>query len=108
MNKECGDKDAIWKYEMPISQDIITEIKIRRLKLLGYDIVMENTSKPKMIIKTKPEGRHQIGRPKLSWSDDAEIHKETLGKKRFRLKAQNRQKRTVILKDAKVKVKLSL
>jgi hypothetical protein len=54
MTKECGVKEAIWKYKMPISR-YITEIKIRRSKLLGRDIVMENTSIPKMIIKTKPE-----------------------------------------------------
>jgi hypothetical protein len=65
MNKGCGEKEAIWKYKIPLSQDIIIEIKIRRLKLLGHDIIMENTSIPKIIIKTKPEGRRRVGRPKL-------------------------------------------
>jgi hypothetical protein len=62
---------------------------------------MEDTRIPKMIFNTKPEGRHGVGRPKLRWLDDV----ETLGIKRWRLKARDRKEWMVILREAKAKLK---
>jgi hypothetical protein len=61
------------------SPDILTEVKIRRLEWLGHVIRMEDTSMPKMIFNTKPEGRRGVGRPKLRWLDDVEADIKTLG-----------------------------
>jgi hypothetical protein len=55
-----------------MSPDIVIEIKIIRLEWLGYIIKMEDTSIPKMIVNTKLEGTHGVGRPKLRWLDDIE------------------------------------
>jgi hypothetical protein len=56
-----------------------------------------------MIFNTKPEGRRGIGRTR--WLDDVEADMKTLGIKRWRLKAQDRKGWTVILREAKAKLK---
>jgi hypothetical protein len=91
MNKDCGEIEAIWEHKMRMPQAVITEIKIRRLQWLGYVIIMGNTSIPKTIFNTKPEGRRRVGRPKSRWLDDIEIDTETLGIKIRRLRAQDRK-----------------
>jgi hypothetical protein len=83
------------------SPDIVTEIKIRNLEWLG----MDNTHIPKIILNTKLEGRHGIGRHKLRWLDDVDAHIKTLGTKRWRLKSQDSKEWTVILREAKAKLK---
>jgi hypothetical protein len=42
------------------SPDIVTEIKVRRLKWLGHVIRMEDAHLPKMVFNAKPEGRHGV------------------------------------------------
>jgi transcription termination factor 2 len=83
----------------------VTEIKIRRLEWLGHVIRMKDSRMPKMILHTKLEGRHRVGRPKLRWLDDVEADIKTLGIKRCRLKAQDRREWMVILREAKAKLK---
>jgi hypothetical protein len=60
------------------SPDIVTEIKIRRLEWLGHVIRMKDFCIPKMILSTKLEGIHTVGRPKLRWLDDVEADIKTL------------------------------
>jgi hypothetical protein len=66
---------------------------------------MEDTHIPKMTLNTKPEGKREVGRPKLGWLDDVEAHIRTLGIKRWRLKARDRTKWMVIVSEGKVKLK---
>jgi hypothetical protein len=66
-----GEKDLtenIWS-KMP---DIVTEIKVRRLEWLGHIIRMDGARMAKKVFVSKPEGRRDIGRPKLRWLDDVE------------------------------------
>jgi hypothetical protein len=65
---------------------------------------MEDTRIPKMIFNTKPEGKCGVGRPKLRRLDDVEADVETLGIKRWRLKAEVRKEWTIILRQAKAKL----
>jgi hypothetical protein len=53
------------------SPDIVTEIKVRRLEWLGH-IRMDGARMAKKVFVSKPEGRRNIGRPKLRWLDDVE------------------------------------
>jgi hypothetical protein len=53
---------------------------------------------------SKPEGRRDIGRPKLRWVDDVEDDIKALGIRRWRIKAQDRNKRTAIKREAEVKL----
>jgi hypothetical protein len=56
-------------------------------------------------VNTKPEGGCGVGRLKLRWLDDIETDIKTLGMKIWRLKAQDRTEWTVILREAKGKLK---
>jgi hypothetical protein len=51
---------------------------------------------------SKPEGRRDIGRPKLRWLDD-DI--KALGIRRWRIQAQDINEWTAIKREAKVKLK---
>jgi hypothetical protein len=88
------------------SPDIVTEIKVRRLEWLGHVVRMQDTRLPKMVLNAKPEGRREVGRPRLRWVDDVEADiKKALGVKRWRIKAQDRKERSAILREAKAKLK---
>jgi hypothetical protein len=39
---------------------------------------MEYTGIPKIIFKTKPNCRHEVGRPKMRWLDDKKADIKTL------------------------------
>jgi hypothetical protein len=87
------------------SPDIVTEIKVRRLEWLGHIIRMDGARMAKKMFVTKPEGRRDIGRPKLRWLDDVEDDIKALGIRRWRIKAQDRNEWTAINREAKVKLK---
>jgi hypothetical protein len=84
------------------SPDIVTEIKVRKLEWLGHVIRMEDSSLPKMVLDAKPEGRREVGRPRLRWLDDVKADIKVLGIKRWRIKAQDRKVWSAILRNAKV------
>jgi hypothetical protein len=43
-----------------------------------------------MVFNAKPEGRREVGRPRLRWLDD-EADIKALGVKRWRIRAQDRK-----------------
>jgi hypothetical protein len=59
----------------------------------------------KKVFVSKPEGRRDIGRPKLRWLDEVEDDIKALGIRRWRIKAQDRNEWTAIKRKAKVKLK---
>jgi hypothetical protein len=87
------------------SPDVVTEIKVRRLEWLGHIIRMDGDRMAKKVFISKPEGRRDIGRRKLRWLDDVENDIKALGKRRWRIKAQDRNEWTAIKREAKVKLK---
>jgi hypothetical protein len=87
------------------SPDIVTEIKVRRLEWLGHIIRMDGARMAKKEFVSNPEGRRDIGRPKLRWLDDVEDDMKALGFRRWRIKAQDRNEWTAIKREAKVKLK---
>jgi hypothetical protein len=52
------------------SPDIATGTKVRRLEWLGPVVRMEDSCLPEMVFNAKPEGRREVGRPRLRWLDD--------------------------------------
>jgi hypothetical protein len=60
------------------SPDIVTEIKVRKLEWLGHIITMDGARMAKKVFVSKPEGRHDIGRPKLRWLDDVKMIQKPL------------------------------
>jgi hypothetical protein len=85
------------------SPDIVTEIKVRRLEWLGHIIRMDGASMATRVFVSKPEGRRDIGRPKLRWLDDVEDDIKAVGIRRWRIKSQDRNEWTAIKREAKVK-----
>jgi hypothetical protein len=63
---------------------------------------MDGARMAKKVFVSKPEGRRDIGRPKLRWLDDVE---EALGIRRWRIKAQDKNEWTAIKREAKFKLK---
>jgi hypothetical protein len=87
------------------SPDIVTAIKVRKLEWLGHIIRMDGARMAKKVFVSKPEGRRDIGRPKLRCLDDVEDDIKALGIRRWRIKAQDRNEWTAIKREAKVKLK---
>jgi hypothetical protein len=96
------NEELITKYK---SQDIITVIKIRRLKWLGHIIRMDETRSVKKNFEGKLEGRRGRIRPRLRWINDMEDDLRKLGVKRWRTKALDRVEWTSIIREAKAKLK---
>jgi hypothetical protein len=65
---------------------------------------MDGARMAKKVLVSKPEGRRDIGRPKLRWLDDEDDIK-ALGIRRWRIKAPDRNEWTAIKREAKVKLK---
>lgn len=56
-----------------------------------------------MILNTKPEGKHRVGRPKLRWLDDVDGDIKTVYIK-YGLKTRDGKKLTVIPREAEAKL----
>ena len=56
-------------YTLYKKNDIVTYIKINRLKWAGHVIGMEEQSATGRVLVAVVEGRRQRGRPKLRWED---------------------------------------
>jgi hypothetical protein len=59
----------------------------------------------KKVFVSKPEGGCDIRRPKFRWLDDAEDDIKSLGIRRWKIKAQDRNEWTAIKREAKLKLK---
>jgi transcription termination factor 2 len=94
--------ELITKYK---SQDIVTVIKIRRLKWLGHVIRMNETRSVKKIFERKLEGRRGKGRPRLRWINDVEGDLRKLGMKQWRTNALDREEWASIIREAEAKLK---
>jgi hypothetical protein len=56
-------------YTLYKESDIVTYIKMNRLKWAGHVIRMEEQSPTRRVLIAVVEGRRQRGRPKLRWED---------------------------------------
>jgi hypothetical protein len=75
------------------------------LEWLGHIIRINGAGMAKKVFVSKPEGRRDIGGPKLIWLDDVEDDIKALGIRRWRIKAQDRNGWTAIKRETKVKLK---
>lgn len=56
-------------YELYNSPDIVTDIKVGRLRWAGHIQRMKANEMVRKIMESKPEGRRKMGRPNLRWMD---------------------------------------
>ena len=67
-------------------QDLVGDIKRRRLEWVGYVWRMERDRAIKRILEDKPEGRRKVGSQRLRWLDGVEEDLRQLKVKRSRQK----------------------
>jgi hypothetical protein len=84
--------------------NIVTTIKVRRLKWAGHVVRMSDDRTVKRVFVGKPDGRRKAGRPKLRWLDCTENDLKSTAVKRWRKKAEDRSVWTSILKEALVEL----
>jgi hypothetical protein len=70
--------------------DLVTAIRISRLRWAGHIVRMEDNVPCKEITLDKPEGRRRLGRPNLRWMDGVMRDAERLGVGNRRSKAKDR------------------
>ena len=80
--------------------DIVTYIKINRLKWAGRVIRMEEQSPTRRVLVAVVEGRRQRGRPKLRWKDGVTEKARKLGERNWKNAARNRDSWQKLLKKA--------
>jgi hypothetical protein len=70
--------------------DLVTTIKITRLRWAGHIIRMQDNLPCQKITMDKLEGRRRAGRPNISWMDGVRRDVERLGIRNWRTKAMDR------------------
>jgi hypothetical protein len=81
--------------------DLVTAIRISRLRWAGHLVRMEDNLPCKKITLDKPEGRRRVGRPNLRWMDGVMRDAERLGVRNWRSKAKDRVGWRRLLESAK-------
>jgi hypothetical protein len=99
---------AIWRsrynkevYRLYDETDLVTTIRITRLRWAGHIVQMQDNLPCKKITLDKPEGR-RVGRPYLRWMDGVMRDAERLGVRNWRIKAKDRDGWRRLLESAKI------
>jgi hypothetical protein len=99
---------AIWRsrynedlYRLYDETDLVTSIRITRLRWAGHIIWMQDNLPCKKITLDKPEGRRRVGIPNLRWLDGMTRDAERLGVRNWRIKAMDRDGWRRFLESAK-------
>ena len=87
-------------YTLYKESDIVTYIKINRLKWAGHVIRMEEQSPTRRVLVAVVEGRRQRGRPKLRWEECVVEDARKLWERNWRNAARNRDSWQKLLKKA--------
>jgi hypothetical protein len=77
-------------YTLYKDSDIVTYIKVNRLRWAGHVILLEEQSPARRVLVAVVEGKRQRGRPKLRWEDGVMDEARTLGEKNWRNASRNK------------------
>jgi len=101
-------EEAVWRsryneelYRFYDEADLVTTVKITRLRWAGHVMRMQDNLPCKKITLDKPEGRRQVGRPNLRWIDGVTKDAEKLGVRNRRAWARDRDDWRQFLESAK-------
>jgi hypothetical protein len=81
-------------------QDIVADIKKKRLEWIGHAVRMDQGRTVK-VSEIKPEGSRRRVRPRLRWLGDVGKDMREMKVKRWRQKAADREEWTFVFKEAK-------
>jgi hypothetical protein len=91
-------ENGIWRkrynhelYEVCDQPDIVKYITANRLGRAGHVMCMDNNRTVKKVFTARPEGRMQIGRPKLRWDDGVTQDIKAMGMKNWKNLALKRE-----------------
>jgi hypothetical protein len=87
-------------YTLYKGSDIITYIKINRLRWAGLVIRLEEQNPARRVFAAVVEGRREKGRPKLRWEDGVTGDAKKLGERHWRSTARNRDGWQKLLRKA--------
>jgi hypothetical protein len=87
-------------YTLYKENDIVTCIKINRLRWAGHVTRVEEKNPARRVLVAVVEGRRQRGRPKLRWEDGVMEDARKLGKRNWRNAERNRDSWQKLLKKA--------
>ena len=90
-------------YDLYKAPDIITDIKISRLKWAGHIQRMNDSEMVKRISEYKPDGRRRVGRPKFRWMDGIIEDVKRLKITNWWMAARNREAWRKILREAVIR-----
>ena len=101
-------EEAVWRsryneelYRLYDEADLVTTIKITRLRRAGHVMRMQENLPCQKITLDKPEGRRRAGRPNLRWIDGVMKDAEKLGVRNWRVRARDRDDWRRLLQSAK-------
>ena len=101
VKRQYGDQDTMKNYRLYDEADLVTTIKITRLRWAGHVMRMQVNLPCKKIATDKPEGRRRAGRPNLRWIDGVTKDAEKLGVRNWRARARDRDDWRRLLELAK-------
>jgi hypothetical protein len=84
-------------YTVYKENDIVTYIKINRLRWAGH-VIRREQSPTRRVLTAVVEGRRQRGRPKLRWEDGVMDDARKLGERNWRNAARNRDSSQKLLR----------
>jgi len=82
--------------------DVVTVIKIGRLRCLGHLFRTQKLNFCTKFILTKPEGTRHVGKPRLRWLKLVEEVLKNMGVRNWRYKLQDQEQWRNILEESKV------
>jgi hypothetical protein len=107
-------ENGVWRkrynhelHELFNDPDIVKYIKINRLGWAGHVVCMDNNRTFKKVFNTEPIGIRKIGRPKLRWEDNVIQDVKTLGVRKRRNVAMEKESWQKLLRKAMAHVGLS-
>ncbi|XP_039289321.1 uncharacterized protein LOC120352505 [Nilaparvata lugens] len=88
-------------YNLYGQPSIVTEIRRARIRWLGHVERMPETRTARMSLYQQPGGQRKRGRPRKRWLDDVEADLQSLGVRRWRQRAQDRDAWKRLVEEAK-------